>query len=83
METLRNALKLLTIVKAKKYLFPLFLMAIFTSILETLSIGAILPMMQYIFNSDQVLLLNSKNFDFLIEMSENDILILMIIEYNN
>lgn len=79
METLRNAFKLLTIVKAKKYLFPLFLMAIFTSILETLSIGAILPMMQYIFNSDQVFLLNSNNFNFLTEMSENDILILMII----
>ncbi len=79
METLRNSFKLLTIVKAKKYLVPLFLLTILTSILETLSIGAILPMLQYIFNSDQVLFLNSDNFNFLSEMNENDILILMII----
>ena len=79
MHVLRNSLKLLEKVKMKKYLFFLFLMAIITSILETLSIGAILPMMQFIFNSDQIFFINSDNFPFLKDKTENDILILMII----
>lgn len=79
METLKNALLLLEKVKMRKYLIILFLMALITSILETLSIGAILPMMQYIFNSDQVFFLNSENFNFLKDKSENDILLIMIL----
>ncbi len=79
METLKKSFILLEKVKMKKYLIFLFLMMLIASILETLSIGAILPMMQFIFNSDEVFFLNSENFKFLKNSNDNETLIFMIL----
>ena len=79
METLKKSFILLEKVKMKKYLIFLFFMMLIASILETLSIGAILPMMQFIFNSDEVFFLNSENFKFLKNSNDNETLIFMIL----
>ena len=79
MEILKKSFILLEKVKMKKYLIFLFFMMLIASILETLSIGAILPMMQFIFNSDEVFFLNSENFKFLKNSNDNETLIFMIL----
>jgi len=79
MKLLFKSLKLLEIVKMRKYLLFLFCFAIVTSVLETLSIGSVLPLMQIVFNSSEVIILNNLNQDLFKNVSDNQLLILMIL----